>query len=234
MIGLHVATTIIRTSFRIQQWRSLFTEDRIFPVDFFADWQMCNLFVHTSISISNTVVTVWTLPLFFQFIYCDSALRSGLFIFASSAAAIVPAGVGGAILPKFPLYMVWFAVACGCMLIGNALLTTISSTTSRASICGYAANQLFGCGLVVQLPFTLAQVKVPTKAVRSVTSFLVTAQMAGVALSIGVATSIFVNQAVAEISVIIPAMSRDAVYAGLGGAGTPLVDGLSWRCRKRS
>jgi hypothetical protein len=232
MIGLYVATTIIWISFGVQQWRSLFTKNRIFPVGLFANWQMCNFFVHTSISISNTVVTVWTLSLFFQFIYGDSALRSGIFVFAISAAAIVPAGAGGAVFPKFTLYIVWFAVACGCMLIGNALLTTVSSTTSRASICDFAAIQLFGCGLIVQLPFTVAQVKVPAKTVRSVTSFLVTSQMAGVALSIGIATSIFVNRAAADISIIIPTMSRDTVYAGLGGAGTPLVEGLAFELQK--
>jgi hypothetical protein len=232
MIGLYVATASIWILFGIQQWRSLFTENRIFPVELFADWQMCNFFVQTSISISNTVVTIWTLPLFFQFIYGDTSLRSGLFVFAISAAAIVPAGAGGAIFPRFTLYIVWFAVACGCMLIGNALLTTVSSTTSRASICGYAAIQLFGCGLIVQLPFTVAQAKVPRKAVRSVTSFLVAAQMAGVALSIGIATSIFVNQAAKDISFIIPDMSRDAIYAGLGGSGTPFVEGLPLQLQK--
>jgi hypothetical protein len=190
---------------------------------------MCNLFIHTSISISNIVVTIWTLPLFFQFIYGDSSLRSGLFVFATSAAAIVAAGAGGVVFPRYAFYRAWFAVACVCMLVGNALLSTIWLTTSRTNVCGYAALQLFSCGLVVQLPSTVAQVKqakISTNAVRSVTSFLVTAQMTGVALSIGIATSIFVNQAATNISLIMPGMPRHAVYAGLGGAGTPLVDGL--------
>jgi len=233
MVGLYVATAVIWPTFGVQQWQNLFTDHRIFPVELFTDWHMCNFFIHTSVSISNIVVTVWTLPLFFQFIYGDSSLRSGLFVFAISTAAIVAAGAGGAVFPRYTLYMVWFAVACSCMLIGNSLLATISSTTSRASICGYAALQLFGCGLVVQLPFTIAQVKASTKGVRSVTSFLVTAQMAGVALSIGIATSIFVNQAATDISFLIPGMPLNAVYAGLGGAGTPLVNGLSVELQKQ-
>ncbi|ORY09573.1 major facilitator superfamily domain-containing protein [Clohesyomyces aquaticus] len=232
MISLYVASTMIWILFALQQWRSLFTRHRIFPVELFANWEMCNFFVHTSLSISNTVVTVWTLPLFFQFIYGDSSLRSGLFVFAVSAAAIVAAGAGGAVFPKYTLYMIWFAVACGCVVIGNALLTTVSINTSRASICGYAAIQLFGCGLVVQLPFTVAQVKISPKHVRPVTSFLVTAQMAGVALSIGIATTIFVNRAAGDIARILPDLPRDAVYASLGGAGTPLVDGLPLRLQR--
>lgn len=46
------------------------------------------------------------------------------------------------------------------MLVENALLTTIITTWSRGRARSHATVQLFGCKLVVQLPFTVAQVKV--------------------------------------------------------------------------
>jgi hypothetical protein len=80
------------------------------------------------------------------------------------------------------------------------------------------------------LHFIVAQVKASTKGVHSVTSFLATAQMAGVALSIAIATSIFVNQAAADVSFLMLGMPRDVVYAGLEGAGTSLVEGGGHVC----
>jgi hypothetical protein len=226
MITLYACGGALWLCFTLQQWSSFLTTHRIFPIQFVSDREMCILFCHTSIAISNLVVTIYMVPLFFQFVFADSALKSGLFVFAIAAAGICAAGAGGAIFPKYTVYMVWFVVANAITLVGSALLTTISSHTSRGRICGYAALQLVGCGVVVQLPFTVGQLKVHRKDIRSITSFLTTAQMAGLAFSLGIATCVFATRAVDQIMGVLPDLPRKELYASLGGAGSSLVDGL--------
>jgi hypothetical protein len=100
-------------------------------------------------------------------------------------------------------------------------LTTISEKSSRGAVCGYAIIHLIGGGLIVQLPFTVAQVKAKSDEVRSVNTFLTTVQMLSVAVSLGIATTLFVNVAVPVISLLIPGSTKVAVYAALeGGSNT--------------
>ncbi|KAF2111548.1 efflux pump antibiotic resistance protein [Lophiotrema nucula] len=219
MIALYATGGVLWLVFVIQQTRSWLTVQRIFPGEFVADYEMCIFFVHSAVAIANTIVTIWTLPLFFQFIYGDSALRSGCFLLAVASTAVVVAGAGGALLPRLPLYMPWFVVACAFMILGSALLTTITSSTTRGVVCGYAVLQLFGCGITTQLPVTVAQIKSPRTAARSVTTFLICAQYAGTSLSIGIATSIFVNKSTSGIAAILPDLPRAEVQASMLGAG---------------
>lgn len=111
MIGLYVVAGLIWPSFICQQWLRFFTISPIFPVHFFRNVELAIMFLQTAIAISDIVVTIYMLPLFFQFVYGDSPLRSGIYVLAVAVAGIAAAGGGGALFPKFPLYMVWFVVS---------------------------------------------------------------------------------------------------------------------------
>lgn len=153
MIGLYVATVIIWVVFGLQQRLSLFTTDRLFPVQLIGNWEMVNLFSWTSIAIANVVVTVYTLPLFFQFTYGDSALRAAVWTLPFLGAAMVSCGASGPIFPRLPIYMPWFAVSAAIMLVGAGLLTTIDYNTSRGAIAGFTVIEGLGCGPVMQLGY---------------------------------------------------------------------------------
>jgi hypothetical protein len=112
------------------------------------------------------------------------------------------------------------------IIVGSTLLTTISATSSRGLVCGFAIITLIGGGLIVQLPFTVGQIKAGPKDVRSINTFLTTAQMFGLAVSLGIATTVFMNVAVPEISAVIPDSTRQEVYAAVEGAGNTLFEQL--------
>ncbi|KAF2740100.1 MFS general substrate transporter [Polyplosphaeria fusca] len=226
MITLYVVGAVLWIAFAIQQTWSILTVERIFPAELVASWEMCIFFTHQATGFGNILVTIWTLPLLFQFIYDDSTLRSGCFVLAVAIAAVFAAGAGGALLPKFPVYMLWFVIANAFMILGSSLLTTITSTTPRSVVCGYGVLHLFGGGIVVQLPFAVAQIKAGRSATRSVTAFLVFSQNLGSLLSIGIATSIFVNESTARIAQILPNLPRAAVQASMAGAGASVVQSL--------
>lgn len=111
MIVLYLVAAIIWPLFLCQQLLQTFTISPIFPVRFFRVTELAIMFLQTAIAISDIVVTIYMLPLFFQFVYGDTPLRSGVYVLAVSAAGIAAAGGGGALFPKFPLYMIWFVVS---------------------------------------------------------------------------------------------------------------------------
>ncbi len=79
MIALYVVAPLLWIAFCLQQAFCLFTTDRVFPVQFVRDWELVIFFCWGSLAIANVVVTVYSLPLFFQFAYGDSSLRSAAY-----------------------------------------------------------------------------------------------------------------------------------------------------------
>jgi hypothetical protein len=227
MIGLYVVVVVMWVIFSLQQGLSLFTVDRIFPVQFASNLEMVGLFAWTAIAISNIVVTIYSLPLFFQFTYGDSSLKAAVYTLPFVLSVVASAGAGGPAFSKYPMYMPWFVGASAIMLIGNGFLSSINYNTSRGAICGYTVIQGVGVGPVIQLGYTVGQTKVPRKIVPQVTAFLTCAQMAGLALSLGIATSVFLNCATRDIAAILPAASRNFIQASINGARTGLLDNLA-------
>lgn len=227
MIGFYVAASVFWTVFCLQQRLQLFTVDRIFPAQFVGNWLMVILFSWTSLVIANLVVTIYSLPLFFQFTYGDSSLRSAVYTLPFVGTAITAAGVSGPLFPKFPVYMAWFAGASALMLVGNGLLSTIDYNTSRGAICGYTVIQGLGFGPVIQLGYTVGQAKAPRATASEITAFFSCAQMAGLALSLGIATSVFLNGATEDIAGILPGVPRDLIQASINGAKTTLIQNQS-------
>lgn len=226
MIGFYVATVVIWASFSLQQRFNVFTFDRIFPVQFFGDWVMIGLFVWTSIAIADIVVTIYSLPLFFQFTFGDSSLRSAAYTLAFVIPAIVGAAGSGPLLPKLPYYKYWFIWASTLMLIGNGLLSMTNVNTSTGAVCGYCVIVGLGVGPVIQLGFTVGQQKRPDAAVSDISAFFSCAQMGGLALSLGITTSIFLNLTTADIATLLPGLSRSDIQASIDGAHTGLLASL--------
>ncbi|GKZ88298.1 hypothetical protein AnigIFM59636_008155 [Aspergillus niger] len=231
MIGLYVATAVLWIMFALQQKFHLLTSDRIFPVQFFKDPLVVGLWIWTIVAISDIVVTIYTLPLFFQFVLHDSSMRSAVYTLPFVASVVVSAGISGGLLVKFPWYKCWLIWASVLLLISNGLLSSIHTHTSRATICGYTIIQGFGVGPVIQLGYTVGQLKRPQAARKDVTAFFSCAQMGGLALSLGIATSVLVNHATEEISHILPNVPLSEIRGAIDGVGSSVFATLTEQVR---
>ncbi|KAJ5715858.1 MFS transporter [Penicillium malachiteum] len=222
MIALYVVTALLWIIFALQQKFHILTSDRIFPVQFFKDPLMIGLWIWTIVAISDIVVTIYTLPLFFQFVRHDSSMRSAVYTLPFVASVVVSAGISGGLLHKFPWYKLWFIWASTLLLISNGLLSSIHTHTSTAAICGYTVLQGFGVGPVIQLGYTVGQLKRPQATRKDVTAFFSCAQMGGLALSLGIATSVLINHATEEISHILPNVPLSEIRGAIDGVGSNL------------
>ncbi|KAJ2990640.1 hypothetical protein NUW58_g2850 [Xylaria curta] len=171
-------------------------------------------------------------PLFYQFSFDDSPLYAALWTLPFIAALLVSGGPLGPLFPKFSVYKVWFLGAGVLMLVSAGLLSGIDYNTSRARITGYTVIQGVGCGPIVQLPFTVSQVKVPRSKAGQVTAFFTCAQMAGLVLALGIATAVFLNRATDEIREILSDYPRSLIQAAISGVGSSVFDNLDLDTRR--
>ncbi|KAI1828365.1 major facilitator superfamily domain-containing protein [Xylaria intraflava] len=227
LIGLYVAAAVSWILFSIQQRLSLFTVDRIFPVELFGDLDMVRLFCWSAIAIANDTVTIYSLPLLYQFAFNDDSLHAALWILPFIGALLVGGLPLGPLFPKFSMYKVWFLGAGALMLVAGGLSSTINLSTSRGAISGYIVLQGLGCGPIVQLPFTIGQAKIRRSESGKATAFFSCAQMAGLVLSLGIASTVFLNDATEEIAPILPNLPRNVIQAAINGVGSSLFDTLS-------
>ena len=235
IIGLFVVSVLIWVSFGVQQARFLVTtrSDRTFPVHFVASYEMAILFAQTSIAIACIVVPIYFIPLYFQFVRGDSALAAGVRILPFVFAAVTGAMINGALFAKLNLYMPWFLVAGILITTGGSLLTTISLETPLARIYGYSVITGLGAGIVVQAPYTVAQAKYGSADVALVTAFISCGQMAGVALSISIGSSILLNRATDDIAAILPGVPRSTVQASIAGIGASFLKNATGQQRSQ-
>ncbi|KAH9884166.1 putative efflux pump antibiotic resistance protein [Xylariomycetidae sp. FL2044] len=225
MIGLYVAAVVAWTAFSLQQRFSLFTVDRIFPLHLVAYGEMVILFCWTAIGIANVTVTIYSLPLLFQFAYGDSPLNAGVWTLPFIGTIFAISAPLGPLFPKYPIYIVWYLALSVLLMISGGLMSTIDYSTPRAVICGYTVIQGVGCAPIIQLGFTVGQSKMGRSAVGQVSGFMTCAQM-------GVATTVFINLATEEIAGILPDLPRDIIRAAINGVGSAVFDDLEPELRR--
>lgn len=226
IIGLFVVSGFVWILFGFQQHRCWMTTDstRTFPIHLVRSYEMSILFAETSIAIASIIVPIYFIPLFFQFVRGDSALTAGVRILPFVFAAVSGAMINGAFFAKANLYMPWFFVAGILITIGGSLLSTTTLDTPASRIYGYSVITGLGAGIIVQAPYAIAQAKNGPEEVPLVTAFISCGQMAGVALSISIGSSVLLNRATNEIAVILPGISRPMVQASIAGVGASFLD----------
>ena len=224
IIGLFVCAAILWISFALQQAFALFTteENRIFPVRFLQSYEMCIFFAETAACIACLFIPVYFIPLFFQFVHHDSALKAGIRLLPFVCAAVTGALANGGIMERYGFYMPWFTVGGLLATIGGALLYTIHLTSGNAKVYGFSVITGLGTGFFVQTPFSVAQAKVDVDVVPQATAFISCGQITGITLSLAIANSIFINGASDKISIILPQEPRSVVRGFIAGADSTI------------
>ncbi|KAI0204884.1 major facilitator superfamily-domain-containing protein [Astrocystis sublimbata] len=233
IIGSYVTSGVLWILFIVQQAFSILTtpEHRLFPADLVRIWELDILFAQTAAAITAAFIPIYFIPLFFQFVRGDTALEAGVrllpYIFLQVAATIAT----GATLSKTGIYMPWYAFGGILVIIGSALVYTIDVGTSVSRIYGYSVILGIGAGSYSQLSFSVGQVKVPPNRIPDVTAFLSFGQLTGIALSLAIASSVFLNRATSSIHRLVPDASLQEIQAAIQGASSGFFNSLSQSTR---
>jgi hypothetical protein len=192
-IALWTIWGVLLIAFIIQQSFSLFTKLRIYPMHFLRSRSLILLYINTSCAAASMAVTLYYIPLFFQFTRNDTALDAAIRLLPFICAFIFFILLAGALLPIVPYYPQWYIIGSCLILAGGACMFTIDATTAQARVYGYEILIAAGSGLTFQNAYAIAAAKVAKEDKKSAIGFINVAQMGSTAIALSIAGSLYEN-----------------------------------------
>ena len=186
--------------FVVTQYFSVLTKNRIFPAQFLRSRTLILLYIGTATSATAMVVGAYFIPLYFQYVHQDNALKAAVRLLPFICVLIFCIMLNGALLPSVGYYYPWYVASGVLMTIGGALMHTLEVDTSTTKIYGYSVLMAAGAGLVAQSGYVVSQVKVSTREASAVISFMNVAQIGSIVLALTIAGSVFQNVAIQKLT----------------------------------
>ena len=196
----------------------------MFPVQYLRMPEMIILFAQTAGAGTASFVTIYFVPLFFQFVRHTSSLTAGVRLLPYIVPLVVFTMMNGMFMGKWGYYMPWFLVGGLLMLVSNIMLYQISLSTSTGYIYGAEVLGGIGTGMFVNAPFSVSQWLVSPKDIPSAVGFIMCARVGGIALALAMANTIFLNLAENALQGIVPTASKADVQSAISGISSTLVE----------
>ncbi|PQE21781.1 hypothetical protein CJF30_00011014 [Rutstroemia sp. NJR-2017a BBW] len=235
IIGCFVCSGVLWILFGLQQYSSTFTtpQDRLFPCDIVLKWEADVLFIQTACGMGSSLVFIYFIPLYFQFVQNDQALDAGIRLLPSIFLMIFGSITTGTLLSKNFSFIPLVLFGSILVVIGSSLMyALVEVDTKAAAIYGYSILMALGVGLFTQGPISVVQSLFPADRVADATAFIGFGQVAGIAIMLAVANAIFLNLATDKIKILLPNTPLKEVQAAISGTGSKLFNTLSGDLKK--
>jgi hypothetical protein len=170
--------------------------------------------IYSAILIHN-----YYLPIWFQAIRNDSAIRSGVNMIPYVLANALFSLLAGIFVSKNGYFTAPAIIGCAIGTVGCGLISTIDGSTSSSMWIGYEILASVGIGIAIQQGFTAVQIVLPLSEVAVGTAAVVAFQSLGGALFVSIGNTILQNtlQSAAN-SGEIPGIDIDSIItAGASG-----------------
>lgn len=201
-------------------------QNRMFPVHFLKHKGLLIQFLVGASAGTSSFVTIYFIPLYFQFVQQSSSLLAGvrLLPFIGSLAAFTM--LNGHLMARSGYSMPWYVTGSVLVIAANSMLYTIDISTSNAFIYGAMVLNGIGTGMFLNAPFAVAQWLAPPKEISSAVGFIMCARGGGLAIALSIANSIFLNLAQNRIRRMLPDLDKTQVQSLTSGAGSNLLETL--------
>ncbi|EGX95954.1 efflux pump antibiotic resistance protein, putative [Cordyceps militaris CM01] len=228
-IALFILSSVLFAAFCVQQCFCLLTSpsDRVFPMHFFRNFELVILFITMMFAAFGTFITIYYLPLYFQFTRGATALQTSVHILPYILCLSASVLINGDFMAKFGYYYPWYTFGSALQLIGGALLFTADEQTSNAKIYGYTILLGVGVGCYCQAGFPIAQMKVAASDIAYSVGFMTVSQMLGIALGTGISGAVFVNKAHQGLQHLFPNAFAEEISSAVAGVGSDLINKAS-------
>ena len=227
VITLWVVFGISLITYVVQQTFSIFTTEktRLFPVQFVRRRSFVLQYFGTAAAAAGLFVPVYYVPLFFQFTKGDSPIMAAVRLLPFITITITFVMLSGALLPVFGHYMPWYVAAGILMLVGGALMSTVTVTTTVAMIYGFEIVIAAGAGLTQQVGYSVASAKAKPEEVPAALGFINIAQLGSVSIALAISGSIFQNLGFYNLQQALEGyrFSDDELRSALAGAQSGLL-----------
>ncbi|EKG18978.1 Major facilitator superfamily [Macrophomina phaseolina MS6] len=221
MIALYVVCAATTIAFAVTQYFALFTtkQNRLFPGHFLRDRTLVLLFICCCCLGGALFVTIYYLPLYFQFVRNDNGVEAAVRLLPFICFYVFGVVLNGLLMLRWGYYMPWFLVSGVFATIGGALLYTSSADMANANVYGYSI--LVGIGMTAyQAAYSVVPAKVSPDEVAEVIQFINIAQQGSILIALTICNTVFQNVAYDKLlAILIPAgYSEVDVTAAIAGA----------------
>ena len=235
IIALFVLSGVLFILLALQQTFTILTTlaRRVFPVHYVTNREMAILFAQIAAASTNSFIAIYFIPIYFQFVQTDQALRSGVRLLPYIIPLVFATMLNGAFMEKLRYYLPWFLVGGLLIIVSNAMLFHVTLTASTAYIYVALVFGGLGTGAFVNAPFAIAQWLVPPEEIPLAVGFITCAQVAGVTISLAVANAVFLNLAENSITDLLPGVAKADVQAAITGVGGAFLRTLDPEMQRR-
>jgi hypothetical protein len=192
---------------------------RLFPGHFIKSRTLLLLYFSTTGSASAMAVSIYYVPLFFQFTRGDTALEAAVRLLPFITLFVFFVMFAGGLLPVFGRYAPWYFPASVLMIIGAAFMFRVSADTHIAAIYGFEVLIAVGVGLIFQTGYSVAAAKVDPIDVPNTIGFINVAQIGSIAIALSICGALFQNLGYRHLSKALASygLSEDVLRSALAG-----------------
>ncbi|KAL8982148.1 MAG: hypothetical protein Q9205_003258 [Flavoplaca limonia] len=227
IITLFVLAGVFVVAFAVQQTLTLFTteSDRMFPVQFLKMKEPVLLFISMAAANAGGFIAIYYIPTYFAFVRGDAPVESAvrllpLIVFISTLVL-----VNGALIAKLGFYQPWYLAGGALALIGGVLMS---------NIYGYEVLLGIGTGAYIQAGYGVIQAIIEPAKMAYAISFIMLAQLLGIALGLSISGAVFLNKAISGLSKVLPDVSRDEIQKAVLGVSGDLFGTLPADVRRNA
>ncbi|KAI8629082.1 MFS general substrate transporter [Xylariaceae sp. FL1651] len=193
-IATFVVFGVVLVLYSIQQYFALFTTParRAFPIHLLRERTQVLLYIATSAFITALFVSIFYIPLYFEFGKNDSSLVSATRLLPFVIVAATTSIVSGHFVGRIKVYMLLFLASAIILIVGGSLLIVhIDPEAQTSVIYGLTVVVAFGCGLSMQKGYSIAALTTDPASAGSALSLQNVAEVGGEVIALGISGQIY-------------------------------------------
>lgn len=234
--GRTIATIVVfgllTIAYALQQYYCIFTtpKTRSFPIHLLKSRTQVLTAVCSAASYSALYIPVYFIPIYFQFVQNDTALKAAVRLLPYLLVAVAFNLGSGYLLSKVKYYMPIYLISGVLITIGGSFLYLyLKPETSTATIYGLDVILAVGVGLTMQIGYAVATLKVEPDDVANSLSMQNVSQMGGTTIALIISVLVFEIAAVRNVSSVLAGQgfTKEQIQAAVAGAQSALFEQLS-------
>ncbi|KAK2796117.1 hypothetical protein FQN52_000092 [Onygenales sp. PD_12] len=238
-IATFIIFGVILVAFVLQQYFAVFTTpaQRIFPGHLLRDRTQVLLYIVTAAGITALFVTLYYIPIYFQFVNDDEPLMAAVRLLPFVVVSVTVNLVSGSFLHLIKVYKVLYLIA-GVFLVagGGPLVVFLDPGSTTATIYGLTVLVAVGAGLSMVTSFTVASLTLKPEDRGAGISMQNVAQIGGQVIALAVAGQIYQSTAIRNLSGALAdnGFSEADIRSAVAGARSALFEKLNGELRDKA
>ncbi|KAH8887315.1 MFS general substrate transporter [Thozetella sp. PMI_491] len=235
-IATFVVFGVVLVLYAIQQGVPLFTtvDNRSYPVHLLRQRTQVLLYITTAAGITSLYVTVYFIPLYFQFVNGDSALIAAVRLLPFLIVCITVNLASGYLLSTIKIYMLMYTISSIFITTGGALLMVyLHPETPTGTIYGLMVVLALGTGLAMLSGFAVTTLTLDPQDAGNGLALQSIAQIGAQVIALAIAGQVFRSTASRNLSSVLAGkgFSDNDISSAIAGASSDLFNQLEGELR---